>query len=95
MDKKQLKDGDKFTGYCTKYALTKGVFSAPFEVCQGKYARQLKGGIAWCTIGRDVFIDRAEASVNAKERAWRKVKSLEKSLAAMQKLALEPKWEAG
>jgi hypothetical protein len=93
MEGKQLNNGDVFTGYCTKWCLTNGIFCGEFEACCDGYAKQVRGS-AFCKIGKDVFTDRAEASVNAKERARRKLVSLKKELAKIEALTLEPKWEA-
>jgi len=97
--KKKREHGEMFTGYCTKWCLTRGIFEAPFEVCASTSGdtmcgKQVRGGYAFCVIGKDVFETREEAEARAIAVAARRILAVKKQLKTLQEQAITPKWEA-
>jgi hypothetical protein len=97
--KKKRESGEVFTGYCTKWCLTRGIFEAPFEVCASTsgdtmYGKQVRGGYAFCVIGKDVFETREEAEARARKIAERKIAAVKKQLDELEVMAVIPKWDA-
>lgn len=78
-------------GYCTKYALTRGIVPVTVEV-HGEYAYGV-GALNRCQmrIGRDFFEDMQAAREDAKARARRKLASIDKVRKRIAALADEPK----
>lgn len=82
------------SGWCTKYALTQGIFK--LEECiavnsshnaEIKYARK---GLFFLEIGRNFFVDRDLAVKNAQERATRAILALDKKRAKLEAIKLTP-----
>ena len=80
------------SGYCTKYALTKGIFEIRnVEVSQGKYVRR---GFGHYVIGKEFFERVEDAEADAIKRAKAKIASLDKQREKLEELAKSPKWKA-
>ena len=97
--KKKREPGEVFTGYCTKWCLTRGIFESPFEVVPSTngdtlYGKQLRGGYAFCVLGKDVFETREEAETRAIAVTARRILAVKKQLKTLQEQAVTPKWEA-
>jgi hypothetical protein len=81
-------------GFVTKYALTTGIIEcdarrsgdSPFVVVSIRHAT------AVMKLGSDFFESRDEAVAKAQEMARRKIESLQKQIAKLQKLAENPRF---
>jgi hypothetical protein len=91
----EFKSGQSYVGYCTKYALSKGIAPTTAKVGGNpKYATSIGGGLGgvFMVIGRDFFIDKEEAEARARQMAINKKKSLARQMAEMSELAVTPKY---
>lgn len=73
--------------YVTKYALAYGIDQCPLVRDLGDGWVSLDGLSSCVRIGRDAFETRAEADADVRQRAARKIASLKKQLAKLEKLA--------
>lgn len=62
--------------WCTKYALTEGIFRVYGDIAQEKYIKT-DGGL-FLRLNRDAFVDIVDAEANAHERAQRRLKAIKK-----------------
>jgi hypothetical protein len=85
-------------GFCTKYALTQGIFEVTIDLDYGggsgnTYAYALGGRVPLqLKRGAEFFKTREEAETNAKQRAQRKAESLRRDLQRMEVMATHPVW---
>jgi len=104
-DVKQKPKKQTMNGYSTKYALTRGISKVKIDLDYGDPSRSdasITDGMYVYTegpwriqmiVGKTFFENIHDAERKAREQAQRKVKALEKQLAAMRKLAVEPKMD--
>ena len=92
----ELKPSTILTGYCTKYALTKGIIITRVLVASNtKYVTGMPGGgVHGCfmTIGVNFFIDKAAAENKAKQLACDKRRSLAMQQSKIAVLCVKPKY---
>lgn len=86
-------------GFCTKYALTRGIVATRAErsngtrLNEGRYLYARGGGLGatQMVLGRTFFESLDDARENAKAQALRQIKALKIQIAKLEKLAEEPK----
>jgi hypothetical protein len=90
-----MENEKKVTGYMTKYALVSGIEKVR-AVLYGDYVYTGNSITAGNSIqlkpGKDFFESRDAAEAAAKEMATRKIVSIKKQLAKLEKLVATPKW---
>lgn len=79
MEKQVLK------GFCTKYALTQGIFPVDVETTDGMYFYTLERFRVQLT-SREFFVDYEDAVKDAESRRVKKIQALEKQITKLQKL---------
>lgn len=83
-------------GYCTKYALSQGIFEVEIRpIVREPYVYTVRneyGSSMQLILNKNFFTDRAAAEENARQQAVRKITSIKKQLSALEKLKREPKW---
>lgn len=86
--------GMERTGYMTKYALTAGIKTV-HGTAYGDwiYVKASFGNSIQLREGRDFFEREEDAVANARERARKQIKLIDRQRKKLEKLALEPKWE--
>jgi len=79
-------------GWCTKYALTSGIFNASVSP-EGRFLiwRSPEGTKVKLSRGVNFFGTFEAASVSARRMAKRRIRSLERQIAALRHLSREPK----
>lgn len=79
-------------GWCTKYALTSGIFDASVSP-EGRFLiwRSPDGAKVKLSRGVNFFATFEAASVSARRMAKRRIRSLERQIAALRLLSREPK----
>ena len=90
-----MKLGEKIgKGFCTKYALTAGIFEVGAgTVSTSRESRVYPSGVAsGLEVGSEWFQTREAAESNARSRAHKKIDSLKRQIAALEKLTEAPKW---
>ena len=88
-----MRDEEQITAFVTKYALSSGIQKlrgvlsedAKYFVMRDRYTTLYR----W---GTDAHTSREAAEAHARETARKKVESLKKQLAKVEKLAEQPKW---
>ena len=94
MADKTTKDPNNLTFYITKYACTKGVLKQDgFHIYKNVYDKKAKyaskGPLGFYLIGVDAFEDAQEAHANAVGKVTRKLASLVRQQAKLEKLRAE------
>jgi hypothetical protein len=81
----------KLKGYSTKYALTLGIHEVSVTKVEAEAASYGRRGSRAHVLGKDLFWTLPEAKAAAKAAAEKRIKSLERQLAVLRKLAKKPK----
>ncbi len=97
MEKKALKPGQMVKGFCTKYALSRGVVACTAEVPEHGgnyvYARSSGLGATQMRVNKTFFTGKEEAEAAARQMAKNKLKSLALEKAKLEVLAITPKYD--
>lgn len=95
----EAEDGD-ISGYMTKYALSDGIRRVRCRLPRagrnrgGVLASLTGGGLLWLKVGVDFFTDSVDAEDAARAMAVKRIASLKKQIAKLEKLAVTPKWRS-
>lgn len=81
------------TGYCTRLALTRGIFEVKImgPVGDGRYTK-VQGHWRLLRLGRNLFETREAAEENAREQAKKALRALATRRATLTGLAKTPRW---
>lgn len=85
----------RLTGYCTRYALTAGIYPVTVETDPDlKYAYTTDRWKTQLVLGKTFFKTLDEAKAQARELATKRVANLEKQIRKLKQLTIEPKVQA-
>lgn len=86
---------DSIKGFCTKYALSRGIYPVTVRRSSSGNARYLYTtgrDAAQLVVCRDFFTDRSAAEEAAKAAAAKRIVSLKRQIRELESLVETPKW---
>ena len=89
----EYKPNQRYVGFCTKYALTKGIAKTTAEVgTNNKYGRAVGGGVtgAFMVLDKEFFINKEDAEVRVRHMIMNKKRSLQLQLKKLDEMLKKP-----
>jgi hypothetical protein len=97
MEKKALKPGQMVNGFCTKYALSRGIVPCKVEVPEHGgnyvYARSAGLGATQMRVDKTFFTDKGKAEEAARKMASRKLRALAVEKTKLEQIVIMPKYD--